>query len=258
MVPSKIKTIIVDDEPHARQLISTLLAAQQDFEIVAECGDGEKAIAAIETKKPDLVFLDIQMPELDGFDVLRSLSTGNLPMVIFVTAFDQYAVKAFEVHALDYLLKPFDDERFVDALDRVRAQMAASRLDDVRSKLTDLIDDVKRDRPSAERLLIKSAGRITFVTEDEIDWIEAAGNYMRIHAGKTVHLMRGTMSAMEDQLKSERFVRIHRSAIVNLDSIRELLPSHKGEFEVVLDNGERLMLSRKYRARLEERLGRPL
>jgi len=253
-----IKTIVVDDEPPARRLIGTMLAGESDFEIVAECANGGEAIDAIERHEPDLVFLDIQMPEIDGFDVLMAVDEGSLPAVVFVTAYDQYAVRAFEVHALDYLLKPFDDERFAQTLDRAREQVERRRSGDRGAALKGMLDQIGADRGGADRLLVKSAGCITFLKTDEIDWIEAAGNYLQIHAGGEVHLMRQTMSSMETQLDPRKFVRIHRSAMVNLDRIRELRPSVRGEFCVLLRGGRELTLSRKYRPVLEERLGRAL
>jgi two-component system LytT family response regulator len=258
MIDQKIRTVIVDDEPHARRLIRTLLRGEEDFEVVAECGDGAKAVEAIVSLKPDLVFLDVQMPEADGFDVLVSLPARNLPAVIFVTAYDRYAVRAFEVHALDYLLKPFDDDRFAKALDRARIQVARDRLRDTRSRLEALIGDVRSDRAGAQRLLVKSAGRITFLAQEEIDWIEAAGNYIKIHVGDEIHLMRETMGALLPRLLEDRFVRIHRSAIVNLHEIKEMRPFRKGEHAVFLKSGVRLALSRKYRPAFEKKLGRPL
>lgn len=258
MSKNKIRTVIVDDEPNARKMIRTLLSKEKDFEVVAECKDGEKAIKAIETLRPDLVFLDVQMPGADGFDVLLSLNLEKLPVVVFVTAYDKYAVRAFKVHALDYLLKPFDDERFSDALDRVREEMKKNRVDDMHQRLKALISTVKSDRIASDRLLIKSAGRITFLPQDKIDWIEAAGNYLQIHVGKETHLVRGSVTSMEEKLLQDRFVRIHRSTIVNFDRVKEMTPSHRGEFEVVLVSGERLALSRRYREKVEMRLGKPL
>jgi two-component system LytT family response regulator len=254
---NKITTIIVDDEPPARRLIRTYLEREPDIEIVAECANGAEAIAALEEREPDLLFLDIQMPEISGFDVLMAADLDELPAVIFVTAYEEYALRAFEVHAVDYLLKPVDEERFIEALERARRLVGSRDADDIR-RLAGLLDDVRARRPVADRLLVKSAGYITFLTTDEIDWIEAAGNYMRVHSGRDVHLMRETMANLETMLDAARFVRVHRSAIVNLDRIKELRPSLKGEFEILLRSGERLILSRKYRKVLEERLGRPL
>jgi two-component system LytT family response regulator len=254
----RIKTLVVDDEALARKRISLLLAEEQDFEILEECASGAKAIQAIESMEPDLVFLDIQMPGINGFDVLRNVEPEQLPLVVFVTAYDQYAVQAFEVHALDYLLKPFEDERFTQTLSRIRERLAGQGNKESRLALMTLLEEVKARRKEIDRLLIKSAGRVFFMPLGKIDWIEASGNYVRIHAAGEVHFMRETMGDMENQLPPARFVRVHRSAIVNLKKIKELLPSTKGEFDIELLNGEKITLSRKYRAVFEDRLGKPI
>jgi two-component system LytT family response regulator len=257
----KIKTIIVDDEPLARERIRTLLEAEEDFEIVAECDGGAPAVEAIESRKPDLVFLDVQMPEVDGFDVLMSLKGDTPAAVVFVTAYDQYAVRAFEVHALDYLLKPFDRDRFRDTLERVRTRVEKSTTGASKGfhhHLADLLEDVRKERKILDRLLVKSEGRIFFLSTPEIDFVEAAGNYMKLHVAEETYLMRETMSGMEGRLPEERFVRIHRSTIVNLERIKELQPAFNGEFSVILKGGQELKLSRKYRRELEEKIGRPL
>jgi len=263
----KITALIVDDEPPARRLLRTLLAGAPDFEILAECADGAQAIEAIESLAPDVVFLDVQMPEIDGFAVLEALEDERLPVIVFVTAYDQYAVKAFEVHALDYLLKPIDSERLTRTLDRVRAHVGGAESAQLQQKILGLLREVASSKAAsrasspgrpAERLPVKSGGRIAFVDTSEIDWIEASGNYLSIHTGGDQHLMRQTMARMEEQLDPARFVRIHRSTIVNLDRIKELEPSVRGEFELILRNGVRLTLSRTYRPVLEERLGRRL
>lgn len=257
----KIKTIIVDDEPLARERIRTLLEAEAEFEIVAECDGGAKAVETIDARRPDLVFLDVQMPEVDGFDVLMSLKGDPPAALVFVTAYDQYAVRAFEVHALDYLLKPFDRDRFREALDRVRASIGKNRTgasQGLHHQLADLLEDVRKERKILDRLLVKSEGRIFFLSTDEIDFVEAAGNYMKLHVADETYLMRETMSGMEHRLPEERFVRIHRSTIVNLERIKELQPAFNGEFSVILKGGHELKLSRKYRRELEEKIGRPL
>lgn len=254
----RIRTVIVDDEPLARQRLRTLLRDAHDFEIVEECADGAKAIQAVETLRPDLLFLDIQMPEINGFDVLMAIDGRHCPLVVFVTAYDQYALKAFEVHALDYLLKPFDDDRFDLVLERVRARLAQDRSDQRHDRLIDFVQQLRSERPMQDRLLVKSGGCITLLDQRRIDWIEAAGNYMKIHAGGEVHLVRETMSSLLKQLNPARFTRIHRSFIVHLERIKEFIPSGKGEFHVILHNKQRLTLSRKYRPLLEERLGRSL
>ncbi|MFH2002481.1 MAG: LytTR family DNA-binding domain-containing protein [Planctomycetota bacterium] len=257
----KIRTIIVDDEPLARERIRTLLDAESDFEIVAECDGGAAAVDSVDSLQPDLLFLDIQMPEIDGFDVLSAIDPENIPAVIFVTAYDQYAVRAFEVHAIDYLLKPFDKERFKEALARVRTRTDPKGKEDknaLTQQIAKLLDDVRTERRANDRILIKSEGKIFFLSTQEIDWVEAAGNYMRLHAGNEIHLMRETMSGMETRLPSDLFVRIHRSTMVNFNRIKEMQPAFSGEFTVILKNGEELKLSRKYRAELERRIGKPL
>jgi len=256
----KIRTIIVDDEPLARERLSSLLANEEDFEIVCECENGKEAIESIESLTPDLVFLDIQMPEVDGFDVILSLDPETIPDIIFVTAYDKYAVKAFEVHALDYLLKPFDRQRFSQSLNRIRTRV--NEIEDaketVSGQLANLLSELKYKQRTQKRLLVKSAGRIMFVSTDEVEWIEAAGNYMRIHAGDETYLMRETMAGMENRLPKECFVRIHRSYIVNFNCIKELQPAFNGEYTVILHTGQELKLSRKYRSGLEEHIGKTL
>jgi two-component system LytT family response regulator len=251
----KVRAVIVDDEPLARQRVRTLLEADPEIDLIAECADGEQAVAALEEHKPDLVFLDVQMPLLDGFGVLAALEGDWMPVVVFVTAHDRYALKAFEVHALDYLLKPFDRERFQAALERAKAQVRKEQDGDVSEKLFALLQDVKDARRPQERLVVKSAGRVYFVRIEDIDWIEAAGNYARLHVGKDTHLLRESMSGLEARLDARKFLRIHRSTIVNLERIRELQPTFHGDYAVTLRDGTELTLSRGYRDKLQELLG---
>ena len=247
----KIRTLIVDDEPLARQRLRTLLDADPDIDLVGECGNGREALTALEKSRPDLMFLDVQMPVLDGFGVLEALTGRVLPVVIFVTAHDTYALKAFEVHALDYLLKPFDRSRFHAALKRAKDQVKKDRLPDIDQRLLDLL----QDRPRASgRLVVKSAGRVTFVRIEDIDWIEAAGNYVRLHTGKEDHLLRESLSGLEAKLDRARFVRIHRSTIVNVERIRELQPAFHGDYVFILHDGTELALSRSYRDSLKDSL----
>ncbi|HLJ50545.1 MAG TPA: LytTR family DNA-binding domain-containing protein [Bryobacteraceae bacterium] len=232
-----VRTVIVDDEPLARAGLMALLSRDPDTEVVAECGSGSEAVEAIRELRPDLLFLDVQMPGCDGFDVLAQLGAAVPRAIIFVTAYDRYAVKAFEAEALDYLLKPFDDARFARALERGKA--------------------VARGRTSPEkRLIVKSAGRVTILKTGEIDWIEAADYYACLHAGGRSHLLRRSLTELEEELASETFCRIHRSAIVNLDRVRELRLDSNGEHEVVLRDGACLRLSRSYREQLQARLKR--
>lgn len=252
----KIRTLIVDDEPLARERLASLLQAEKDVEVVGQCRDGEEAVTAIHDHNPDLVFLDVQMPQMNGFEVIESIGTEKMPLVIFVTAYDQHALKAFQVRALDYLLKPFDRERFADALARARKQMERDETGDIGRRLLALVKDLRRDQPRTERLVVKSGGRLFFLRTDEIDWIEAAGNYVRLHVGTTSHLLRETMNAIEGRLDPEKFFRIHRSRIVNMERIQELQPWLNGEYAVLLRTGTRLTLSRGYREKLQERLAR--
>lgn len=251
----KIRTLIVDDEPLARQRIEDLLADEQGIELIGECGNGKEAVAAVRELKPDLMFLDVQMPLLDGFGVLEALGPDVVPAVVFVTAYDRYAVRAFETHALDYLLKPFDRERFNKALERARTHIERDRHAGTGKQLRALLDDLYSVRRPLERLVIKSGSKVSFLRLEEVDYIEAAGNYLRVHAGDETHLLRETMAHLESRLEGTRFIRIHRSAIVNLDSIRELHPSFHGDYSVILNSGVELTLSRGYRHNLQALLG---
>jgi two-component system LytT family response regulator len=195
---------------------------------------------------------------LNGFEVIDAIGPERMPLVVFVTAYDQHALKAFQVRALDYLLKPFDRERFSEALQRARNQIERQETGDLGRRLLALVKDLRKDQPRSERLVVKSGGRLFFLRTDEIDWIEAAGNYVRLHVGNTSHLLRETMNALEGRLDPEKFFRIHRSRIVNMERIQELQPWLNGEYAVVLRNGTRVTLSRGYREKLQERLGRPI
>jgi two-component system LytT family response regulator len=250
----KMRTLIVDDEPLARERLAALLSNEQDVEIVAQCRDGEEAVTAIVDHEPDLVFLDVQMPQMNGFEVIEAVGGERMPLVIFVTAYDQHALRAFQVRALDYLLKPFDRERFNEALERARRQVEREETGDLGRRLLALVKDLRRDQPRAERLVVKSGGRLFFLRADEIDWVEAAGNYVRLHVGTTSHLLRETMNAIEGRLDPEKFFRIHRSRIVNMERIQELQPWLNGEYAVLLRTGTRLTLSRGYREKLQDRL----
>jgi two-component system LytT family response regulator len=248
----KVRTLIVDDESLARDRLRQLLQNEPDIEIVGECADGLEAVAAIRQQSPDLLFLDVQMPELDGFGVLESIRAEAAPVIVFVTAHDKFALRAFEVHAVDYLLKPFDRERFQTALRHALAQVKNHEGGALAQRLTTLLTELKPAAPAADRLAIKSAGRVVFVKIKEIDWIEAAHNYIELHLGKESHLLRQTIEAIETRLAAERFVRISRSVIVNLDRIKELQPLFHGEYSVTLHNGTQLTLSRRYRHKLPQ------
>ena len=234
----KIQAMVVDDEPLARSSLRVLLRRDPEIELVSECGSGKEALREIRARKPELVFLDVQMPECDGFDVLEQLGK-DLPLaLVFVTAYDQYALRAFEAGALDYLLKPFDNARFARALERAKERIA-----------------LKEAPRRIERLAIKNAGEMLFLKISEIDWIEAADYYVCLHAGASTHLLRRSMNEVEEELGTGAFCRIHRSAIVNLERVRRLEVSEEGGTDVVLGNGTRLRLSRRYKKRLQGRLG---
>lgn len=236
---AKISTLIADDEKLARSNLTILLRRDPEIEIVSECGSGGEALSQIRSRRPDLVFLDVQMPECDGFDVLELLGGEQPPAFVFVTAYDQYALRAFEAGALDYLLKPFSNVRFVKALDRAKERV---RLGKDRSRKVD-------------RFVIKNAGEVLFLKISEIDWIEAADYYACLHVGPRTHLIRRSMSDLDRDLDQSAFCRIHRSTIVNLNRIRGLKLSEDGEYGVQLDNGNTLRLSRRYRRQLQSRLG---
>jgi len=250
----KLTALIVDDEPLARERLMGLLAAEHDIEVIGECRDGEEAVGAIHARHPDLVLLDVEMPRMNGFQVIDTIGADDMPMVIFVTAYDQHAIRAFEVRALDYLLKPFDRTRFTDALQRARTQIETQTTGDLGRRLIALMKDLKREPPKTDRLVVKSGGRLFFLRADEVDWIEAAGNYVRLHVGPQAHLLRETMNGIEARLDPERFFRIHRCRIVNVERIQEMQPWLNGEYSVVLRSGVRLTLSRGYRERLQEKL----
>ena len=261
-----IRALIVDDEPAARDAIRSLLAGDADIHIVGECADGRTALRAIASTAPELLFLDVQMPEMDGFTMLRQLDPARLPVVVFVTAFDQYALRAFDVHAADYLLKPFDDDRFRDAVSRAKQNVRAGQLGRLSEELRALLDGVMPGAPASrtaapggpylKRLVIKSGGRVTLLNVRDIDWIEAEGDYVKIHVAKAWHLLRETMKRLEAQFDPARFVRIHRSTIVNVERIKELQPYFRGEYVVILHDGKSLKLSRGYKEHLESVLGR--
>jgi two-component system LytT family response regulator len=250
---SKIRTLVVDDEPIARARVVSLLKEEADIEVIGECANGRQAMTAIESSSPDLLFLDIQMPEVNGLDLARTIQSTGTPAVVFVTAYDEYALRAFEVHALDFLLKPFSAERFRSALGHAREQVSQRRKGATIPKA-----DAERRAVRPNRLMIKSGGRIHFVRMADIDWCEAQGNYVRVHVGQQEHLVRDTMSHLESELDPQQFVRIHRSTIVNVDRIQEMQSSFNGEYVVLLRTGTRLTLSRGYREILQARLGKPI
>ncbi|HWZ00533.1 MAG TPA: response regulator [Edaphobacter sp.] len=234
----RIRALVVDDEPLARSNLTVLLRLDPEIEVVRECGSGVEAVAEIRGSKPDLVFLDVQMPECDGFDVLEMLGGDLPPAVVFVTAYDQYALRAFEAGALDYLLKPFDNPRFDLALVRAKDRIAHDR----------------NPPPMLEKFVVKSAGQVSFLKASEIDWIEAADYYSCLHVGARTHLLRRSMAELDEELDQTMFCRIHRSTIVRLDRVRGMKLNEGGEYDVVLEDGTKLRLSRRYRKELQSRL----
>jgi two-component system LytT family response regulator len=251
-----IKALIVDDEPLARERVADLLRADAEVEVVGECGNGRDAVDAIRRLAPDLVLLDIQMPEMNGFDVIRGLGDGPVPVIIFITAYDRYALDAFEVHALDYLLKPFSRSRFQSALRHAKSRLAAPEPVGVARHLEDLLRTLERKPRGMDRLAVKADGKVVFLKTSEIDWIEATGKYMTIHVRGKTHLIRETMVDLEGKLDPARFLRIHRSCIVNVERVRELHPMFNGEYTVILQDGTRLSSSRGYREKLQELIDR--
>ena len=276
MSVDRIRVVVVDDEPLARRGLRVLCEQDPELELVCECADGPSAVAAVEQVEPDLLLLDIQMPEMDGFEVLDAIGPERVPHVIFVTAYDWFATRAFEVHALDYLLKPFSDDRFFDAIERAKEAIRRPDLNDFRERLRELVSaagldvpgpgagapDTRGPVPSGEgyrsRIAIKEKGRIHLVDVETIDWIEAANYRVRIHTGGKVHVLRESMRFLESRLDPTRFLRVSRSAIVNLDRIREIQPFARGSHVVILDNGARVLLSRSRREALEASLGQSL
>lgn len=268
-----LRILVVDDEPAARRGVKLLLDAVSHVEVIGEVGDGPEAVRQIEKLRPDIVFLDVQMPGCDGFEVIQRVGPAAMPAVVFVTAYDEHALRAFDVSAVDYLLKPYEDARFHAALARAREEVRRRRTGDLGSRLERLIAAFERapaPAPAApaaaatptgadaggltDRILIKSSGEIYFLKMEEIDWIEAEGDYMKFHAGGRAHLLRETMARLEARLDPRRFIRIHRSTIVNVDRVRKMSPAFAGEYAVILHDGTKLRLSRGYQDRLQEML----
>ena len=250
----RIRTLIVDDEPLARKGVRQFLEEDPEVEILGECGDGVEAVEQIKALHPELVFLDIQMPEMDGFAVLDAINPDELPIVVFVTAYDQHALHAFQVHALDYLLKPFEEERFQEALARAKAQLRQKNGSQLTRRIIEMLDGSREERQAPGRIMVRNAGRITFVRVEEVDWIEAQGDYVCLHCQGKKHLVREKISDMETQLPADRFLRIHRSTIVSIPRIKEMQPLFHGEYAVLLQDGTRLTMSRSFRDRVFERL----
>jgi two-component system LytT family response regulator len=251
-----IRALIVDDEPVARRRIRRLLGGQADLIVSGECASGAEAIQRLANDRIDVVFLDVQMPDIDGFDVVRAVGAA-MPAVVFVTAFDQYAIAAFEVHALDYLLKPFSRARFQQSIGRVRRELERRSSDGAAGRLDALIQELS-ERRYLSRLVVKSAGKVVLLDAARVDWIEAADNYAVVHAGSATHIIRETLQKLAVDLDPQQFVRVHRSAIVRLDRIDEFQPAFHGDFVIRLRDGTRVAMSRSYRAAVEQVLGRPL
>lgn len=251
-----LRTVIADDERLARQKLMILLESEPSVNVIAECQDGRQTVAAIRSFHPDLLLLDIQMPDLDGFQVLREIPAEEMPVVIFTTAYDQYAIRAFEANALDYLLKPFDQERLHHAVARAQSELRKKRDHAITHRILSLLSQVGSAAPGAatpdQRLVIKANGRVVFLDLDNIEWVEAAANYVRLNVGKESYLFRETISRISERLDANHFVRIHRSTIVNVRKIKELIPVNSGEYVVVLKSGRELSCSRGYRAALQE------
>lgn len=250
-----VSTVIADDERLARQKLLVLLNSEPQVKVVAECQDGRQTVSAIRNLRPDMLLLDIQMPDLDGFQVLSEIAPEEMPVVIFTSAYDQYAIRAFEANALDYLLKPFDQERLHHAVERARAELRKSRDHEITHRILSLLSQVRSGTQHAiepeSRLVIKANGRVVFLDLDSIEWVEAAANYVRLNVGKESYLHRETISRVSERLDANHFVRIHRSTIVNVRKIKELIPVNSGEYVVVLKSGRELSCSRGYRAALQ-------
>jgi two-component system LytT family response regulator len=249
----RFKALIVDDERLSRQRIRRLLAFEPECEITGECANGSEALRVLERERPDILFLDVQMPELDGFEVVRAIEQSR-PLIIFTSAFDEYALRAFDVHAFDYLLKPFDRRRFRESLQRAKTQLARERSGSPDDRLLALFETFAHRNKTPDRVAVRSNGRVVFVKVEEIDWVEASDNYVCLHCGKDIHVLRETMAQVEARLDPARFLRVHRSAIVNLDRIRELQPWFRGDYRVILRDGTELTLTRSHREKLESHL----
>jgi two-component system LytT family response regulator len=250
-----IRALIVDDEPLARESILALLETERDVSVVGECGDGRSAVRAIQTQRPDVVFLDVKLPEMDGFEVLEALPRERLPSIIFVTAYDRFALRAFKVHAVDYLLKPVEDKPFHEALRQFRKRLGGLDPDEtLRQRLAGLVDDLRLLRQPSDRLVVNSGNDVLCLKLREIDWIESAGNYVCLHVGGITHIVDETMHGLEQRLSSRNFIRIHRSRIVNFERIRRISPLLYGDHVVELHDGTKLTLSRSYRETVLSRI----
>jgi two-component system, LytTR family, response regulator len=251
---STIQVLIVDDERLSRKRLRRMLADDTSLEVIGECETGRAALEFLSTRKVDLLFLDIEMPEMDGFALLDALSAEEVPCTIFVTAFDQFALRAFEVHAFDYLLKPYEEKRLLESVRRAKAQLMARRPDTDRERLQWVLESLHKKNRFRDRIAVRSGENLLLLRTEQVDWIEAADNYVYLHCGQEKFLLRETMTSLQNTLDPAHFLRIHRSAIVNLDRVKALQPWFRGDYRVVLCTGAHLTLSRSYRQSLEERL----
>ena len=262
MILPALRTIIADDEHLARQKLRLLLQSELGVQVVAECYDGQQTVEAVHEHKPDLLFIDIRMPHLDGFEVLENIDLDEMPAVVFTSAHDQFAIRAFEAHALDYLLKPFEAERLHNAVVRARSELLKSHNRDLTARILDLIAKRAERKPEpapiSDRMVVRTGGRVVFLDVGEIDWIEAAANYVKLHVGQESYALREGIGKIAERLDSDRFVRIHRSVIVNAGKIRELQPCDSGEYIAVLKNGKELSCSRGYHTHLQRFIGKNL
>ena len=252
-----LTTLIVDDEPLAREGLRLLLSMDPEVSVIREARDGREAVAAIRESNPDLLFLDVQMPEMDGFEVIRKIGAEHMPQVVFVTAHDQYAIQAFEINALDYLLKPVIEERFVKALARAKSCIRSNVAEDSNRQMIGLLESIASPRRYVKRLAVRSGSKTVFVNVEDVDWIEGAGNYVELHVGRASHLLHVTMTTLEKSLDREMFLRIHRSIIVNLIRIKNLQPDAHGEYVITLRDGVRLQSGRTYSNRLRALVNNP-
>jgi two-component system LytT family response regulator len=252
-----LTTLIVDDEPLAREGLRILLARDPEFSAIHEAKDGSEAVAAIRRIRPDLVFLDVQMPEMDGFSVVQEVGAERMPVVVFVTAHDKYAIQAFEINAIDYLLKPVTEDRFAQALARARTRLAQRRPEDASRRILSLLESIAAPKRFLRRIAVRSAGRTVFVNVEDVDWIEAAENYVQLHAGRTEYLLHVALSTLEKSLNPERFLRVQRSVIVNVSRIKEMQPAAHGEYVITLQSGARVQSGRAYHEKLKTLMANP-
>ena len=259
MIMPAIRTIIADDEHLARKKLRLLLGSEPGVQVVAECQDGRQTVGSVREHKPDLLLMDVRMPDVDGFEVLLQLAGDEMPVVIFTTAYDQFAVRAFEAHAMDYLLKPFERERLHQSIERARAELLKSHNRDLTNRILDLLSSKAEPkvnpRQTEDRMVIRAGGKVVFLDLEDVDWIEAAANYVKLNVGKESYLLREGIGSVSERLDPDRFVRIHRSVIVNVRKIKELQPCDSGEYIAVLKNGKELSCSRGYRAELQRLIG---